>query len=218
MADDRHTILVLGGARSGKSAFAQGLTQRLGGPVLFVATAIVGDREMAARVEAHRAARPTAWVTLEAPLTVGDAIRTSGHAPRTILLDCLTLLTSNVMMALAQPASVSPEDPVTGESPGFSIPVDEARCGERMAHEIDSLVATAHDLRANLVVVSGETGLGVVPPFPLGRLYRDVLGSANQTLARAADRVFFMVAGIGIDLRRFGVEDPAMLDLGQNAP
>ncbi len=168
--------LILGGARSGKSAYAEQLAAQHEGAVLYVATAQAWDEDMASRIAVHQAQRPNHWRTLEAPTDVGQAIRTAPPAD-VILIDCLTLLASNV---------IAPLD--TSE---------QAVADRALQAEIDALceaVATAP--KAHWIVVSNEVGLGIVPAYPLGRLYRDALGRANQRLAAIADEVFFMVAGL----------------------
>ena len=168
--------LVLGGARSGKSDYAQNLLMETGQPVLFVATATAGDEEMAARIAAHQASRPGHWSTLEAARDVGAALRGAPQTPY-VLVDCLTLLASNVLLACPEP-------------------VDPQQYEQAMRQEIDSLLAAYAAHAGEWVIVSNEVGLGLVPPYALGRYCRDGLGRANQRLAAAADRVLFMVAGI----------------------
>jgi adenosylcobinamide kinase/adenosylcobinamide-phosphate guanylyltransferase len=168
--------LVLGGARSGKSTYAQTLVESSRQPALFVATATAGDDEMAARIAAHRASRPAHWLTLEAPLQVGDAIRIAGATPW-VLVDCITLLTSNVLLSCPEP-------------------IQESDFRGRLEQEMETLIGAYHDHPGNWVIVSNEVGLGLVPPYPLGRFYRDGLGWANQKLAQISDRVIFMIAGI----------------------
>jgi adenosylcobinamide kinase/adenosylcobinamide-phosphate guanylyltransferase len=172
---------ILGGARSGKSRFAQQMAEESGKRVLFVATATAGDEEMASRIQAHRASRPAGWRTLEAPLGVGRAIH-QAQGTELILVDCLTLLTSNVLMEL-------PED------------APDAEFDAALMVEIDELIGAYRDSPAEWVVISNEVGLGLVPPYPMGRLYRDGLGKANQRLAQEADVVLFMVAGIPMRVR-----------------
>jgi adenosylcobinamide kinase / adenosylcobinamide-phosphate guanylyltransferase len=173
------TILILGGARSGKSAHAETLATELGGPVLFVATAEALDDEMAERIRAHQASRPPRWETAEAPIGLAAAIRRAGTRPSTILVDCITLLVSNLVMA-------------EGSS---EADMDAGRIEQEVAVEIDGMLDAARDLNANLVVVSNEVGLGLVPEYRIGRLYRDALGRANQRLAAAVDEVYLLVAG-----------------------
>jgi adenosylcobinamide kinase/adenosylcobinamide-phosphate guanylyltransferase len=177
----RALTLILGGARSGKSAFAQQQAARLGGRVLYVATAEAGDDEMAARIAAHRAERPPAWTTLEAPRQVGTAIRRAAPA-EVVVVDCLTLLANNVLVPLADSVSASEAETV-------------------LLGEVDCLLAVHRASEAEWFVVSNEVGLGLVPDNPLGRLYRDALGRANQRLAAAADNVILMVAGLPLAVK-----------------
>jgi adenosylcobinamide kinase/adenosylcobinamide-phosphate guanylyltransferase len=173
-----HTLtLILGGARSGKSTLAQKLAHERGRQVLYVATATAGDAEMAQRIAAHRAERPAHWRTLEAPTQVGAALRRWPHPVEVILLDCLTLLANNVLAALAEP--------LTAE-----------RAEAALQTEVDGLLEAYAASSADWLVVSNEVGLGLVPPYPLGRFYRDALGRANQHLAARADEVVLMVAGL----------------------
>jgi adenosylcobinamide kinase / adenosylcobinamide-phosphate guanylyltransferase len=176
-------LLVLGGARSGKSAYAQQVAQELGGSrVLFVATAQAWDEEMAQRIAQHQQERPAAWRTLEAPHNVGQAIALELDDAAVVLVDCLTLLVSNTILRL-------------GESPN---PVAAAAAVEA---EITALLQTCQENTAIYIVVSNEVGLGLVPDNPLGRLYRDLLGRANQRLAVQAEAVYFMVAGLPVDVK-----------------
>lgn len=172
--------LILGGARSGKSSYAEKLAADGGAQVLYVATAEASDEEMAARIARHQSERPAAWQTLEAPLQVGQQIeQVLAKSPAdVVLIDCLTLLSSNILLSLGE------------EPPAAAI---EAAVNE----EIDALLA-ARQLapQSEWIIVSNEVGLGLVPVYPLGRLYRDALGRANQRLAAVADRVLFMVAGL----------------------
>jgi adenosylcobinamide kinase / adenosylcobinamide-phosphate guanylyltransferase len=175
-------ILVLGGARSGKSTFAQSLAHELAGPdVLFVATAEAGDEEMRARIAVHRRDRPAGWRTLEAPLGVGQSLATEAGA-RVVLIDCLTLLVSNVMLAQGEEA-----DPDQAETAVLA--------------EVEAIWNACSQSQATYIVVSNEVGLGLVPAYPLGRLYRDLLGRANQLLAARADTVYFMLAGLPMALK-----------------
>jgi adenosylcobinamide kinase/adenosylcobinamide-phosphate guanylyltransferase len=169
--------LVLGGARSGKSDFVVHLAQGLGGEqVLFVATASVGDEEMRRRIESHRQTRPKGWRTVEIQRDVGPVILTHAGGARVVILDCLTVLLANRLMEADDPLSPGAEEKVTAE--------------------VEGLLACADRLEGRLVVVSNEVGLGVIPVSPLGRAYRDLLGRANQALARAADEVYFLTAGL----------------------
>ena len=179
----KELILILGGARSGKSAFAERLAAARAGEVLFVATATAGDEEMARRIAAHRAARPAGWRLLEAPAAVADRLADDGilAGVETVLLDCLTLLVSNLLLA----HEAAGEEEVT----------------RRVDAEIDGLLRRFDEGAASWLIVSNEVGLGLVPPYPLGRIFRDLLGRANQRLAARADRVYLMVAGLPLDIK-----------------
>ena len=176
-------ILVLGGVRSGKSDYAEELAQSLGqDQVLFVATAEAGDAEMARRIAAHQQSRPASWRTLEAPRNIGEAIQSHLEDVAVVLVDCITLLVSNVMLALG-------DDPDTVQVEGA------------VQDEIQALLQTCSSSPITCIAVSNEVGLGVVPEHRLGRLYRDVLGKANQALAAQADEVYLMVAGLAVELK-----------------
>jgi adenosylcobinamide kinase/adenosylcobinamide-phosphate guanylyltransferase len=182
-------ILMLGGARSGKSSFAEQRAKELGGDsVLYVATSEAKDEEMRARVEKHRLARPSAWGTLEAPRNVADALRHMQSPAKVILLDCMTFLVANHLMDAAAPKDDPFGDP-SADPFDLQIEID-------VVAEVEALVRYVQELDVQLLVVSNEVGLGVVPPYELGRAYRDILGRANQILARYAEEVLLLVAGI----------------------
>jgi len=171
---------ILGGARSGKSSYAETLAGRHIGHVLYVATAQALDEEMQARIAAHRQKRPGDWRTLELASSVGDYLLADPQQADLILLDCLTLLVSNLVLQAA---------------PDLDHP-DESSATKIVEAEIAKLLQAVHSIPSHWVVVSNEVGQGLVPPYPVGRIYRDLLGWANQQLAQAADKVVFMVAGI----------------------
>ena len=176
-------VLILGGVRSGKSRFAQQLAERLGGDdVLFIATAEAGDAEMARRIQIHRTSRPSAWQTIEAATNVGAAIEQAAPRQQTILMDCLTLLVSNVLLSC-------------GEHPDPDV------AERRVAAEIENLLAVCEPREGTVIVVSGEVGLGLVPESPLGRLYRDLLGWANQAVAAQSTATYLLVAGLPVELK-----------------
>jgi adenosylcobinamide kinase/adenosylcobinamide-phosphate guanylyltransferase len=190
MSDDpvRRLILILGGARSGKSAYAEALAASVARErtVLYVATATASDEEMRERIVAHQANRPPRWRTVEAPLDPAGALErelTLNPAP-VALLDCITLLAANLLLDGA---------PHEGE-------VDAAAGAARLDHAIDALLALYERSQFTLIVVSNEVGMGVVPPYPLGRAYRDNLGRANARLARAADATLLLIAGIPVEV------------------
>jgi len=177
----KRLILILGGARSGKSDYAQWLAEQCGGKVLYVATATAGDDEMKTRIAAHRSARPAHWRTLEVPLKIASALEAAIGDAQVVLLDCLTLLVSNITIR-------------AGGEPSTSVVEQEVLA------EMESLLAVWASHDATLIIVSNEVGMGIVPAYPLGRLYRDALGRANQWLAARADEVILLIAGIPVEL------------------
>lgn len=164
---------MLGGARSGKSAFAERLAAECGEPVLYVATATAGDEEMAARIALHRAQRAASWRTLEAPTGLAERVGQAMGDAATVLVEDLTLLLSNLMA----------EDESTAEANAIA--------------DVNALLALAR----NVVLVSNEVGMGIVPPYPLGRVFRDALGRVNQSAAAACDTVYLLVAGLPLQLK-----------------
>lgn len=176
-------VLILGGARSGKSRFAQDLAHRLGGDeVLFVATAEARDAEMRQRIERHQQSRPSSWRLLEAPTQVGRALDESKDRSKVVLIDCLTLLVSNVLLACGETAAE-----------------------EAVQEETRALLAAIRRRSGTVILVSGEAGQGVVPPTPLGRVFRDLLGWANQDVAAQAAGVYLLVAGVAVEVKSRGI-------------
>ena len=175
-------IALTGGARSGKSTAALRAAASLNAPVTFIATAEAGDDEMAERIERHRADRPAGWTTIEAPIDLVAAVSHIG-AEATIVIDCLSMWVSNRMLAAG-----------AGEES-----VDAACAGEIMA-QTSGLAAGLQGREGTSIVVTNEVGSGVVPATPLGRAYRDVLGSVNQIVVGAADRAYLVVAGKLLEL------------------
>ena len=177
-------VFILGGARSGKSDFAQRLAGEIGGnDVLYVATAEPLDDEMKQRIAMHQQSRPKDWELLEVPVGVGHAMSNAKRDYTAIVIDCLTLLVSNVMTA-------DVEEPVT------------ASADDRVAQEMSELLAACRQLNGIVIVVSNEVGLGIVPNSALGRRYRDLLGRANQQVVEQADTTYFMVAGRPLELNQ----------------
>jgi adenosylcobinamide kinase/adenosylcobinamide-phosphate guanylyltransferase len=171
----KECILILGGARSGKSRFAKELAMCLDAKVLFVATAEALDEEMRQRIEKHKRERPPGWCTVEVTTGVGRKIRQEIGNARVVIVDCLTLLVPEL----------NSSDLVE----------------EKLATEINELIGCINDSAAVFILVSNEVGMGLVPESRLGRLYRDLLGKVNQTLAERADRVCFMLGGLPLNLK-----------------
>jgi adenosylcobinamide kinase/adenosylcobinamide-phosphate guanylyltransferase len=172
-------ILITGGARAGKSSYAQKLASAIGGRVLFVATAEAKDEDMRRRIEKHRKSRPLNWDTLESPCEIGKSIDEQAEEYPVIVIDCITMLVSNVMLGAA----------------------DEASAESAVLKEIDSLINTMKSKSSAFILVSNEVGLGIVPDNEMSRTYRDLLGRANQLLAQYADEVYLLVAGIPVKIK-----------------
>lgn len=174
MADAPNLMLILGGARSGKSRYAEGLIAALpppwNPPWIYVATAEPGDGEMRARIAAHRARRGPSWQTVEAPQELAEAVILAQPAP--VLVDCLTLWLSNLML----------------------IDADIEAETVRLERALEAATAP-------VILVSNEVGSGIVPEHPLGRSFRDLQGALNQRIAARADRVVLMVAGLPLAVK-----------------
>ncbi len=170
--------LILGGMRSGKSSYAQQLASG-GERVLFVATAEAGDREMEARIRAHRDSRPADWNTLEEPVELVEALGPVLRSYDTVLLDCLTLWVSNALLRER----------------------DAESARRVIISKANKLLELILDSDCSWIVVSNEVGLGLVPATELGRVYADELGRVNQAVAADADEVYFMAAGLPIRLK-----------------
>mgnify|MGYP002013973141 FL=1 len=170
--DTARTTLVIGGARSGKSRYAEQLLAAHNGTRIYIATAEVGDAEMAARIAEHQARRGAAWQTIEQPLDLVTALETHCRPPSAVLVDCLTLWLSNLMAA-----------------------------SRDIVAETTRLVRAVPRLEARVVLVSNEVGLGIVPDHPLGREFRDHAGRLNQAVAAAVDDAVFIAAGLPLRLK-----------------
>ncbi|MBB3951738.1 bifunctional adenosylcobinamide kinase/adenosylcobinamide-phosphate guanylyltransferase [Aureimonas jatrophae] len=166
--------LVLGGARSGKSRFAEGLVRGTGREPVYLATGQAFDREMERRIAEHQARRPAPWRTVDAPLELGAAIRREAGAGTAVLVDCLTLWVTNLLFA------------------------------ERdMEAEREALLATLRDLspKSSVVLVSNEVGLSIVPDNALARRFRDEAGLLHQSVAALAHEVHLVVAGLPLRIK-----------------
>jgi adenosylcobinamide kinase/adenosylcobinamide-phosphate guanylyltransferase len=168
--------LIIGGARSGKSAHGEALIENCragdGAKPLYIATAEAGDGEMAARIERHKRRRGVRWETLEEPLEIAAALEANGRGGRAILIDCLTLWLSNLM------------------GTGRDIGLETAR-----------LLGALDDLEGPVMLIANEVGLGIVPEGALAREFRDRAGALNQAMAARAERVVFMAAGLAMTLK-----------------
>jgi adenosylcobinamide kinase/adenosylcobinamide-phosphate guanylyltransferase len=165
-------MLITGGARAGKSRYAERLMKARPARHAVIATGTAGDDEMAERIARHRAERDPSWDVIEQPISIRSAIRNAARPDRIVLVDCLTLWISNLM----------------AERREIEI-------------EVQGLVGTLQNAAGPVIVVSNEVGLGIVPDNPLARAFRDNLGRANQVVAAAAECAVFMAAGIPIVLK-----------------
>lgn len=175
--------LITGGARSGKSTFAEKLATELGEPVLYVATAEALDDEMRQRVNNHRSQRSQTWKILEAFRDVGNSIMADAETANVVLVDCITMLVNAVFNRFAE---MSP---------------DSAKLGEAVMAEIGGLLTCSRNCRAHFIMVTNEIGLGLVPADPVSRLYRDLLGKANQVLAADCEVVYCMISGLAVKIK-----------------
>lgn len=171
-----HLILILGGARSGKSRFAIEEGSKLGQSKVYIATARALDPEMALQIEQHRRERPADWKTIEEPERLSDALRSVEGKVDVAIIDCLTLWLSNLLMKMTE---------------------DE----KRIRDEIDQLVLAAGRVDLSVIAVSNEVGLGIVPADPLSRLFRNLTGILHQRLAQVAHQVYWMTAGIAVKIK-----------------
>ncbi len=178
--------LIIGGARSGKSNYAQELALKFPQPVLFVATAEAGDEEMRQRIEEHKKIRPSKWRTLEVTTHVGDRIRQEIEAMQTVIVDCITLLVNNIFNRYLNSS---------GELSDASLIEKE------VIAEISALVDCISQVNARFIIVTNEVGLGLVPANKMSRLYRDLLGRANQILAQHTDEIYLMIAGLPVKIK-----------------
>lgn len=165
-------VLVLGGARSGKSRTALQLAESASPERIYIATAQAYDEEMRERIAQHRAERDGSWRTVDAPLDLVEAVRAQTAPGQAVLVDCLTLWLSNIILAERDPA-----------------------------HESNRLVQAVRDAGGPLILVSNEVGQGIVPTTPLGRRFRDEQGRLNQRIAEVCDAVVFVAAGCPILLK-----------------
>jgi len=174
------TIFITGGARSGKSRFAEELTQQFGAPLGYLATAQALDDEMAERVKKHRLRRGDAWQTMEEPLHLPQTLAASDRTCKAVLVDCLTLWLSNLLFHYEE----------QGED-----------AEARIMKDVHGLTATLREMRTPVIIVSNEVGQGIVPENHLARRFRDIAGQANQLLAAMADEVHVVISGIPLRLK-----------------
>jgi adenosylcobinamide kinase/adenosylcobinamide-phosphate guanylyltransferase len=177
-------VLILGGARSGKSRYAETLALQSGAAVTLIATAEAGDEEMRVRIERHRAERPSGWRTVEEPVALAATLAREAAPGRTLIVDCLTLWLTNLLAGAE-------------ELP----PGSDADALPRFVTERAALLTLLPQLPGHIVLIANETGLGLVPATALGRLFRDEAGRLNQAVAALCPRVVFVAAGLPLVLK-----------------
>ncbi len=189
------SFLILGGARSGKSSFAEKIAENLGKKVVvYLATAQALDQEMEERIKHHQNQRPKDWKTVEEPIEVNKVLE-SIEKGKTVLMDCLTLYISNMILK---------KEELNDDENNLQQKVDIEK---EIIEEIKKIITTAQSKDLNLIIVSNEVGQGVVPNNELGRLFRDIAGRANQFTADKVDKVFLTVAGFPLDIKDISLKN-----------
>lgn len=185
----KNLILITGGARSGKSTLAEKLAKELGENVVYIATAIPFDEGMIDRIEKHKNSRPKEWVTIEKYKNFNELINNKDFIKAdTILLDCITLMITNLLL----------ESGLDFESCSM---LDVENVEKSIIDEIEKLLFIVEKSNKRLIIVTNEVGMGVVPTFRLGNIFRDIAGRVNQYLARRAQDVYLTVSGIPIKIK-----------------
>lgn len=187
MSNPGSIILVTGGSRSGKSEFAEQYAATKGRSVAYIATAQIYDAEMQDRVQLHQQRRPAEWETFEAPYAAEKAIRLAAARHDVILFDCLTLYTTNLL--LAEPSEASAET-----------------LRQTILAAINALLEAAAASAVTVIFVTNEVGLGIIPDNALARKYRDMAGLVNQAVAAAAQEVYLVVCGVPVELKQIAVQ------------
>jgi len=181
-------ILVTGGARSGKSSFAESLLKDFDGDILYIATSIPFDEEMKLRVQKHKEQRPDSWVTFEGYRNFDETLTDEIQGKKGILLDCITNMVTNLILEKCKDIDNITKDEIM-------------KMEECVQKEIYKLINVVENNPQTFIAVTNEVGMGLVPEYPLGRLFRDIAGRANQTLAKAAEEVYFCVSGIAMSIK-----------------
>ncbi len=187
----RKTYLLLGGARSGKSSFGEKLAASIPGRVAYFATAKITDKEMEKRVRTHQERRPKNWKTFEisSPLgKIGEIEKIfksiSSEKFDTVLIDCIT----NLIFQVIDRYKIDDLEVLANK--------EEERIEKEVIMFFKAFVKILEESSLNIIVISNEIGLGVVPAFPLGRIFRDLMGAVNKEMARVSDEVYFFIAGL----------------------
>lgn len=193
-------VLITGGARSGKSSFAELLAAHPRQPVIYIATAQVYDEEMALRVKKHQNQRPSHWALVEEPLALAAVLERYRQEKGVILVDCITLWLSNLLL------SRYPEEKAL-QGREYSEALNELE--QWILEQVRTVSGLAQQITPQVIMVTNEVGNGIVPDNPLSRVYRDLAGRANQILGRSASKVYSVVAGYPVEIKAAG---QALLD------
>ncbi len=169
--------LIIGGAKSGKSSFALRLCSSMKGKKIFVATAVATDSEMEEKIKRHRKERGKEWITIEEPVDIAEIIERFDSKETVILVDCLTFWLNNLFMKK-----------------------------ENVEERIEKLIRILSGIKGNVVIVSNEVGMGIVPADEISRKYRELLGLLNQKIAHLAEKVVFMICGIPVLIKPSQIE------------
>jgi adenosylcobinamide kinase/adenosylcobinamide-phosphate guanylyltransferase len=183
-------VLVTGGARSGKSEFAEKYVEAAGHKIIYMATAKAYDDEMRRRIAVHQARRPANWQTVEAPLAADDKMRKAADQADVVLFDCLSMYLSNLMFT-------------------EGVPLDIGQRQKYILEQTDKLLQAACQGKATVVFVTNEVGLSIVPENALAREYRDIAGLVNQQFAACVEEVYLVVSGLGVELKKLAVAPTA---------
>lgn len=197
--------LITGGARSGKSRFAELLAAQAKRPVIYIATAQIWDEEMALRVKKHQLQRPATWRLIEEPRNIGDTLLQLKDEDVIILLDCVTLWLTNLLLGGQRQTTPFCPD-------GDKFPLNLLNDNDLFNNELEpqildivkNIARLAREIKPQVIFVTNEVGQGIVPEYPLARAYRDLAGRSNQILASNADQVYMVVAGFPMEIKHSG--------------
>jgi adenosylcobinamide kinase/adenosylcobinamide-phosphate guanylyltransferase len=167
-------IFILGGVRSGKSLYAINLAKTMGEKVVFLATGVACDEEMKERIKKHKEMRPNIWQTVEEPIEIEKVLNTLDSSVDCVIIDCLSFWISNLLTTFGK---------------------------EKIIDKTSQITTMAKKITPQLIIVSNEVGMGIVPNTSEGRIFRDILGKVNQIVASLADEVFFLLSGIPLRLK-----------------
>ncbi|MFW6007005.1 MAG: bifunctional adenosylcobinamide kinase/adenosylcobinamide-phosphate guanylyltransferase [Halanaerobiales bacterium] len=196
--------LVTGGARSGKSSFAEKIVRKKGGnQVYYLATAEIRDEEMRNRVEKHRQQRPDEWETIEAPYEMAAAISRI-PAGAVLLIDCMTVYISNLLLSNKCNSSDSESKELENSEKEDIESINQSEKEKLIKKRVEAVIEIINKKDIEAVIVANEVGQGIVPAYKLGRIYRDIAGRINQYLAEEAGEVFITFAGLPVEIKQLG--------------